>query len=175
MRDVRLLPAVGGVVLGVVVTGCGGPGPDTQPQNAAATISGPSWDDTMAAATGTLAVAAAGTGRLVGAAVDYGALVNEPAYAQLLAQEFSYVTPENAMKWGSLQPTSPDSWTFTQADAIVGAAMANTQQVKGHNFVWHQQLPPFVTDGISKDDLVPRLNQNIRTVMNRYDSQVGAW
>ena len=145
-------------------------------QNTAATSSkGPSWDDTLAAATGTLAAAAAGTGRLVGAAVDYGALINEPAYAQRLAQEFSYVTPENATKWGTLQPTSPSSWSFTQADAIVGAANANRQQVKGHTFVWHQQLPPFVTDGISADDLTAMLTHNVQTVMTRYRGQVGAW
>jgi GH35 family endo-1,4-beta-xylanase len=176
MRAMRLWPVAGGVVLGVVVTGCAAPDPDSDPQNAAATaIPGPSWNDTLAASTGTLAAAAAGTGRLVGAAVDYGALINEPAYAQLLSQEFSYVTPENATKWGSVQPSAANSWTFTQADAIVGAAMAHTQQVKGHTFVWHQQLPPFVTDGISKDDLAPMVEKNIRTVMSRYGGQVGAW
>lgn len=97
MRATRLRFVVGGAVLGLVVTGCAASSPDSDPQNAAATASpGPSWNDTMAAATGTLAAAAAGTGRLVGAAVDYGALINEPAYAQLLAQEFSYVTPESS-------------------------------------------------------------------------------
>ena len=181
MRDVRLWPARGVVVLGVVVTGCGVLATDSEGKNAAATADDgsnqvrPSWDATFAAATGPLAAAAAATGRLVGAAVDHGALLNEPAYSQLLAQEFSSVTPENATKWGALQPSSRDSWSFTQADAIVGAAAANTQQLKGHTFVWHQQLPPFVTDGISADDLQSMLVRNIQTVMTRYGGRVGAW
>ncbi len=176
MRAKRLWSVVGGVVLGMVVAGCGGPNTDSEAQNTAATaVAGPSWNDTLAATTGTLAAAAAATGRLVGAAVDYGALINEPAYAQLLSQELSYVTPENATKWGSLQPTLATSWSFPQADAIVGAAMAHTQQVKGHTFVWHQQLPPFVTDGISTDDLTSMLAHNIQTVMTRYRGQIRAW
>jgi endo-1,4-beta-xylanase len=172
MRDVRLLRVLGVAVLGVVMTGCGGAGTDPGIEMEAAATT---WKQTLAAPRGPLAAAAAATGRLVGAAVDYGALINEPAYAQLLAQEFSYVTPENATKWGTVQPASPGSWTFTQADPIVGAATANMQQVKGHTFVWHQQLPPFVTDGIGAGDLKSMLARNVEAMMTRYRCQVGAW
>src|SRR6187549_2943276 len=51
-----------------------------------------------------LPIAACQAGLLVGSAVNEGALVSDPAYATLLSKEFSYVTAENSMKWGSLQP-----------------------------------------------------------------------
>src|SRR6185369_976116 len=51
-----------------------------------------------------LASSACESGRLVGAASSDSALASDPTYVSTLGNEFSYVTPENAMKWGSLQP-----------------------------------------------------------------------
>src|SRR2546428_2868099 len=57
-----------------------------------------------------LASAAARSHRLVGTAVDTPFLTGDPVYAATLAAEFSYVTPRNETKWGSLQPVDPDHW-----------------------------------------------------------------
>src|SRR3954464_15788458 len=51
-----------------------------------------------------LPIAACSSSLLVGSAVNEGALASDAPYAALLSHEFSYVTPENSMKWGSLQP-----------------------------------------------------------------------
>jgi hypothetical protein len=56
----------------------------------------------------TLADAAARADRLFGAAVSFDALTAEPEYRAILEAEFNDVTPENATKWGPLQPVSPD-------------------------------------------------------------------
>src|SRR6188768_4338000 len=64
------------------------------------------------------------SGRLVGAASNETALANDPTYVSTLANEFTYVTPENAMKWGTLQPVDATHWDFSQADAVVNAAQA---------------------------------------------------
>ncbi len=113
--------------------------------------------------------------RLVGAASNNGALASDPTYVTTLSNEFTYVTPENAMKWGSLQPVDATHWDFTQADAVVNAAEAAHQAIKGHTLVWHQQLPPFVTDAVAPADLQKMINANIDTVVGHYRGRLRAW
>ena len=122
-----------------------------------------------------LPIAACGSSLLVGSAVNEGALVNDAAYATRLGQEFSYVTPENSMKWGSLQPVDDKHWDFTQADRVVAAAKAARQSIKGHALVWHQQLPPFITDSLSKKDLQRAIARHIDKVVGRYRGELRAW
>jgi GH35 family endo-1,4-beta-xylanase len=113
--------------------------------------------------------------RLVGAASNNTALASDPTYVTTLAGEFTYVTPENAMKWGTLQPVDSTHWDFTQADAVVAAARAAHQAVKGHALVWHQQLPPFVTDAMTPAALQKAIDANIDTVVGHYRGQLRAW
>lgn len=123
----------------------------------------------------TLAEAARTKKRLAGAASAYGPLTTDTTYATLLASEFSYVTPENELKWGSLQPVSHKEWDFTQADAVIAAARAANQKIKGHALVWHQQLPSWVNDGLSKRDLEKYLDKHIDKVVKRYRGHVEGW
>jgi GH35 family endo-1,4-beta-xylanase len=113
--------------------------------------------------------------RWVGTAVRADALAADAAYATTLAHEFSAVTPENAMKWGTLQPVDPEHWDFAQADAIVASARANDQAIKGHTLIWHQQLPPFVTDALPAAELERYIENNIAAVVGRFRGVVGAW
>ncbi|HET7543654.1 MAG TPA: endo-1,4-beta-xylanase, partial [Polyangiaceae bacterium] len=115
------------------------------------------------------------SGRLVGAASNNAALANDATYVTTLANEFTYVTPENAMKWGTLQPVDATHWDFSQADAVVAAAQAAHQSIKGHTLVWHQQLPPFITDALPPADLQRAINANIDAVVGRYRGQLRAW
>ena len=111
--------------------------------------------------------------RLIGTAVDVGALAGVPQYATVLAREFNYVTPENAMKWGSLQPTQ-GAWSFSGADAVVAEAQANHQAVKGHTFVWWQQNPSWIA-GLTASQLNAAVMTNITTTVGRYAGVVRAW
>ncbi len=122
-----------------------------------------------------LPISACQSGRLVGTAVNEGALASDPTYVTTLQNQFSYVTPENSMKWGSLQPVDATHWDFTQADAVVAAAKAAHQSIKGHTLIWHQQLPPFITSTISASDLKNAINRNIDTVVGHYRGDVRAW
>lgn len=115
------------------------------------------------------------SGRLVGAASSNSALSSDPTYVSTLAGEFTYVTPENEMKWGTLQPVDATHWDFSQADAVVAAARAARQSIKGHTLVWHQQLPPFITDALAPAALQAAINANIDTVVGRYRGQIRAW
>jgi GH35 family endo-1,4-beta-xylanase len=122
-----------------------------------------------------LADAAARTDRLIGTAVDTPFLIGDPVYAATLASEFSYVTPGNETKWGSLQPVDPAHWDFAPADAILSFARRHDLAVKGHVLIWHSQLPPFVTDALAAADLVALVRGNIRKVMGRYRNETRAW
>src|SRR6478752_1948933 len=122
-----------------------------------------------------LPIAACERSLLVGSAVNEGALESDAPYAALLARELSYVTPENSMKWGSLQPVDDKHWDFTQADRVVLAAKTARQSIKGHTLIWHQQLPPFVNDSLSQKQLERAIQRNIEKVVGRYRGQLRAW
>jgi GH35 family endo-1,4-beta-xylanase len=46
---------------------------------------------------------------------------------------------------------------------------------KGHVLIWHSQLPPFVHDGLTRDELVALARRNIHEVMRRYRHETRAW
>ncbi len=118
---------------------------------------------------------ARGSKRLVGAAVSADALAADASYAETLENEFTSVTPENAMKWGFVQPVDATHWDYAQADAIVAAAKRAGQAIRGHALIWHQQLPPFVTDALTTKELKKAIERNIDAVVGRYRGVVGAW
>ncbi len=115
-----------------------------------------------------------GAKRLVGSAVDNAALDADPEYRRILAREFNYVTPENAMKWGPVHPAERD-WNFGPADRIVNFARAHGMAVKGHALVWHQQLPDYVYGATDADALRTLLADHIGGLVGHYRGQVRAW
>jgi endo-1,4-beta-xylanase len=123
---------------------------------------------------GDLRRAAAAAGKFLGTAVDATALGGEPSYAALLAREFDYVTPENATKWGPLAPAQ-GRYDWAAADAIVDAAAAAAQAVKGHALVWHEQTPSWVTDAMTAAELAAALKAHIETTLAHFRGRMRAW
>ena len=70
---------------------------------------------------------------------------NDADYLALLLAEFGAITPENATKWGSLQPAE-NVWDFSVAENMVALAETHSLRVKGHTLVWHNQLPSWVSE-----------------------------
>ena len=64
--------------------------------------------------------------------------------------QFDSVTPGNEMKWQSVEPTR-GTYNWGPADQIVSFAQAHDMQVRGHNLVWHSQLPNWLTSGSFSD------------------------
>ena len=64
----------------------------------------------------------------------------------MLASEFTSLSAENQMKWDHLRP-APDTYDFTDADAIADFAEANGQVVRGHTLMWHSQNPDWIEQG----------------------------
>jgi endo-1,4-beta-xylanase len=105
--------------------------------------------------------------------------LDTPAYAAVLASQFSAVTPGNAMKWGSVEPTQ-GVYDWSDADALVNFADQHGQRVRGHTLLWHNQLPDWLTTGvadgtISASQLWSLLEQHIFTEMGRYRGRIWQW
>ena len=112
---------------------------------------------------------------LVGAAVNVGALSSDKTYADILGKQFNVVTPENAMKFDATEPQQGE-YDFTQGDALVAFAQAHHMQVRGHNFVWYQALPSWLTNGnFTRAQLMMTLKDHITTVMKHYQGKVSMW
>jgi endo-1,4-beta-xylanase len=120
----------------------------------------------------TLRGAADRTERPIGVAVQ-ARLLNDASYTAVV-REFSSVTPENEMKWQSLEPR-PNQFNFANADRIVAFAEQNGMRVRGHTLVWHSQLPAWVSQLTTPDAVRSAMLNHIQTVVSRYRGRVFAW
>lgn len=190
----RLSRGIGraGVMLAgaVAIAGCGGPkqgfgrsstegasganpasgGSGAAPPTANAGAAGMSADSDLVG----LRRAAAKAGKLIGAAVDARALREDPSYAEILAREFDYVTPENATKWEELAPTSGE-YAWSDADSVVEFAEAHQQAVKGHTLVWHRQNPTWLQASMTPDEVRAALKGHISHTLQHYRGRMRAW
>ncbi|MEV0737119.1 endo-1,4-beta-xylanase [Streptomyces sp. NPDC050549] len=116
---------------------------------------------------------AAAKGKVVGTAVTGSKLTG--GYGDIAGAQFSSLTPGNAMKWGTVEPTQ-GSFNWTEADQIVAFAQAHNQQVRGHTLVWHSQNPSWLTNGTWTPAQLSSLLQNhISTEVGRYKGEIAAW
>jgi len=127
-----------------------------------------------AAADMTLKAAAATSGRYFGAALDPDALGEKP-YRGLAATQLTSVTPENAMKWESVEALR-GQFDWGRADALVAFAKAHGQKVRGHTLVWHSQLPLWLIQGrFSRQDLRDLMTAHIAAEAGRFKGAIYAW
>jgi endo-1,4-beta-xylanase len=116
---------------------------------------------------------AAAKGKVIGTAVTGSKLTG--TYGDLAGAQFGSLTPGNAMKWGTVEPTQ-GSFNWTEADQIVAFAQAHNQQVRGHTLVWHSQNPSWLTTGSWTSAQLSGLLQNhISTEVTRYKGKIAAW
>ncbi|MGX1546387.1 endo-1,4-beta-xylanase [Streptomyces adustus] len=116
---------------------------------------------------------AAAKGKVVGTAVTGSKLTG--SYGDIAGAQFGSLTPGNAMKWGSVEPTQ-GTFNWAEADQIVAFAQAYNQQVRGHTLVWHSQNPSWLTNGTWTSAQLGTLLQNhISTEVGRYQGRITAW
>jgi endo-1,4-beta-xylanase len=112
---------------------------------------------------------------LIGTAVADDPLQNDATYARVLAREFNIVTPENAMKWESVE-AQRGVLDFSAGDRLVAFARAHRQLVRGHTLVWHNQLPAWLTQGtFTKAELEQILHKHITDEVSHYRGRIYAW
>ena len=111
--------------------------------------------------------------RGVGTAVRAAPLARQRPYRELVAAQFSSVTPENEMKWNVTEPEQGE-FAFEAADAITRFARERGLAVRGHTLVWHNQLPTWVY-GLVGNELRAALRKHVQTVARHFRGQVAAW
>jgi endo-1,4-beta-xylanase len=132
-----------------------------------------------ASAEGTFRHEAHELGIRIGSAVNVFALSTDVTYAQILGEQFSAITPENEMKWASVEAVQ-GVLNFTAADSEVLFAQQHGQRVRGHNLVWHNQLPNWLTTGvangtISDAELAVLLQQHIFAEAGHFAGEIWQW
>ncbi|MEU6850348.1 endo-1,4-beta-xylanase [Actinacidiphila alni] len=95
--------------------------------------------------------------------------------ASIAGTQFDSVTPGNEMKWDTVEP-SRGTYNWAPGDSIVNFAQAHDMQVRGHNLVWHSQLPNWLTSGsFSNDELHSILVKHVTDEVTHYKGKVVHW
>lgn len=116
---------------------------------------------------------AAAKGKVMGTAVTGSKLTG--TYGEIAGREFNALTPGNAMKWGSVEPTR-GTFNWAEADRIVDFAEAHGQQVRGHTLVWHSQNPSWLTNGSwTSAELSRLMTDHIALEVGRYKGRLATW
>lgn len=172
VRNTRLLALC--MTMALLVGACAGSRGNARPAASSTTTVDECAEDIEAC---TLRDAGDAAGVLVGAAVATDRLV-EPAYARLVAEEFSSVTPENDMKWPSVH-TARGSWNFGPADRLVAFAEEHDLAVRGHTLLWGQDvgngIPDWVADIDDPHELQAVVDDHISTLVGRYAGRIDRW
>jgi endo-1,4-beta-xylanase len=116
--------------------------------------------------------AAERTHRFVGTAIMSGRLANAKAKA-VIAREFNSLSPENEMKWESIEP-QPGVFRFDGPDRLVAFAEQSKMRMRGHTLVWHSQLAPWV-QGLKGDALRAAMAKHIAAVAGHFAGHIGQW
>jgi endo-1,4-beta-xylanase len=111
----------------------------------------------------------------VGVAVNIEKLKNLPPYRQIVIEEFSSITAENAMKGQHMQPER-GRFVWENADYLVDFCQTYGKQLHGHTLVWHLQQPQwlknFQGDSAAWEQV---MKEHIQTIVGRYKGKVKSW
>ena len=103
----------------------------------------------------------------------------DPLTDPIIESQFNQISPENALKWQSVHPET-NTYNFDEADKYVAYGEKHHMFILGHCLVWHSQVPRSVfvdADGtpLTRDALLERMHDHIRTVVGRYKGRVNGW
>lgn len=119
-------------------------------------------------------------------AFHVGAALNEAQFeerdtigASLVKTHFNTITSENVLKWALVHPR-PGVYDFAAPDKYVAFGERNGMTLIGHTLVWHNQTPQWVFQDAngnpaSRDTLLERMHDHIRTVVGRYRGRIKGW
>ncbi|KAK6342207.1 hypothetical protein TWF730_001685 [Orbilia blumenaviensis] len=112
--------------------------------------------------------------KYVGFAADGSGQLNDATLSNILRTEGGSLTPENSMKWESIEPNQ-GSYNWDTADLLVNFAQTNGKQVRGHTLLWHSQLPQWVKNINNKATLTKVIQDHAAAVAGRYKGKIYAW
>ena len=99
--------------------------------------------------------------------------------AAIVKTHFNTITSENVLKWQLVHPQR-GVYDFAASDKYVEFGERNGMFIVGHTLVWHNQTPRWVFqdangNAVSRDTLLARLHDHIRTVVGRYRGRIKGW
>ncbi|GAA1968211.1 lectin [Catenulispora subtropica] len=110
--------------------------------------------------------------RYFGTALTDGNL-NNSTLTNVAGAQFDMVTPGNEMKWDTTEPSN-GGYNFGPGDQIVTWAKSHNDRVRGHNLVWHSQLPGWVSS-LPSNQVQGAMEAHITTEATHYKGQLYAW
>ncbi|MEM5948130.1 endo-1,4-beta-xylanase [Spirochaetia bacterium 38H-sp] len=105
-------------------------------------------------------------GLLFGVAVRSSDLF-DPVASKLIEDNFNIVVTENIMKLENLRP-NPRFWNWNPVDDFVEAATEKGMKLRGHTFIWHNQLPAFARNIRTREEGIKVIEDTITQVLTRY-------
>jgi len=117
---------------------------------------------------------AAPSGLLIGAAAD-APYFSDPNYVQALGGQFNLIVPENDLKFAETEPAQ-GQYSFCAADQLLAFAQANGMKMRGHNLVWAQSNPSWLTNGnFTGGQAASIMQDHISTVVGHYKGKLVDW
>jgi endo-1,4-beta-xylanase len=123
-------------------------------------------------AASTLRGQAEADGRYLGTELTQGDLGNG-GETGIAGTQFDMVTPGNEMKWDTTEPAN-GSFNFGPGDQIVSFGQSHGMRVRGHNLVWHSQLPSWVSS-LPLSQVRGTMESHITTEATHYRGKLYAW
>jgi len=114
---------------------------------------------------------------LIGATInqeDYQIIDKDSRVLKIVSEDFNSVTPENSMKWMHSHPEY-SKYTFSNAEKILNYAAENDMYLLGHTLVWHNQVPPYVSEINEPDKFKLHLQNHIFQLVTRFKGKVDMW
>lgn len=111
--------------------------------------------------------------KTIGVSVLSEPLFSNNDYESFIMNQFSGITPENAMKMETLT-SAKGGYNFKDADRIIQWANTNNKIVRGHPLIWHRQIPSYLSD-LNKNQFKDIFESHISTVVKRYSDSIYIW
>ena len=117
--------------------------------------------------------AAAETGGLTFGSAGGEELFHDEPYRRLFVEQAALFTPENALKFGSLQPQRGE-FNFAPADELVDGARRYGLAVRGHTLAWND-WPPSWLEGLSHAETAQVFDAYLERVVTHFAGRLVSW
>ena len=115
---------------------------------------------------------------LQGITIGSGAInpdyLDEPQFAQVLADQFNSLSPENELKWQFNEPQQ-GVFDFSRLDKFVAFAQQHNMKVKGHGLISGCCNPPWLEQITDPTALKAAMTTHFDGLMQRYAGKMDRW
>jgi endo-1,4-beta-xylanase len=109
-----------------------------------------------------------------GVAVETDDLKSDPEFAACVARDCGILVPMSALKWRVLRPC-PDKYDFSDADYLADFAKQHEMLFRGHPLIWHESLPTWVRERLTKATAEQLLIDHIKHVVGHFAGYIHSW